>query len=698
MPKIPTFTSEARPTAQAASVVSNIKIPLNQTVAGALGPLGKAAENYYIKEKQIETKVQAGELTADATVEVFNAASEAELKNTPQEGIDYFNQKFESIQNKYKAKAPNKNAGDLFNITFSSNKSVYVNNILKKTRTNLVTTRVNQVDQRVRSKIAAAVASGSKFEFDILAKSVEEEYQGLVNDGIIGKKDLEIYRKKLPNLVEVAQVRKIAINNASQAFLILSDAKNFTTIQGEERRKLISEFGTLAKQQADVTSAVLNQSIIDKSKKFMEKYGDNQKFGFTTQELEEFKIGNEEADNQIVSLNEKIVNQQFSFDTNYNTNTDVISKIASGEIKNTSTKFLLAGETEAKSILERAGDKTINNKDVKFLSDVIIRNNNDTFKKQDKQFLNYFEGLVPLLQGNTFLNYFDKEYNAKASELRQTLHTRYLNGLAQGVQPNDLLSYTSENYIAKDIKNYLPKTSDLGSIIVDMAAENNSTIDGPPRIEGENAEQYLKRIETINIDDASSSLDTNKDVQQVGFVGDLILGKDRFLIANWNKHYQTDNTTKNSLKARERLSRDYTVPDEAVSAIENAATNFAGDGGFSKEYLIDALTKIGQIETQYETKIQRGNNPEIENFYARSYWQIEVDTAKDLLENSAPIFGQNFEFTFSKYAKDGKTARESLLNLDDKDLVNLLEKDDTLAANIAASLIVTRFNTEEAWN
>jgi len=141
---------------------------------------------------------------------------------------------------------------------------------------------------------------------------------------------------------------------------------------------------------------------------------------------------------------------------------------------------------------------------------------------------------------------------------------------------------------------------------------------------------------------------------------------------------------------------DYKVPNEAVSAIENAATNFAGDGGFSKEYLIDALTKIGQIETQYETKIQRGNNPEIENFYARSYWQIEVDTAKDLLKNSSPVFGPKFESTFSNYAKDGKTARESLLNLDDKDLVNLLEKDDTLAANIAASLIVTRFNTEEA--
>ena len=160
-------------------------------------------------------------------------------------------------------------------------------------------------------------------------------------------------------------------------------------------------------------------------------------------------------------------------------------------------------------------------------------------QKQDQQFLKYFEGLVPLLQGNTFLNYFDKEYNAKASELRQTLHARYIKGLFEGLQVNDLLSYTSENYIAKDIKNYLPKTSDLGSIIVEMAAENNSTIDGSPRIEGESAEQYLKRIEKKidigdeNSQDLISSLDKNQDVRQVGFLGDFFLGKDSILKI-WN--------------------------------------------------------------------------------------------------------------------------------------------------------------------
>ena len=171
--------------------------------------------------------------------------------------------------------------------------------------------------------------------------------------------------------------------------------------------------------------------------------------------------------------------------------------------------------------------------------------------------------------------------------------------------------------------------------------------------------------------------------------------KTKNLIKNWNKYYQTDDSIIGSIKAKERLKRmnepGYKIPNDAISAIENAATNFDGDGGFSKEYLIDSLTKIGQIETQYETKIQRGSNPEIENFYARSYWQIEVDTAKDILKNSAPVFGNNFESTFFNYAKNGNTARQSLLNLSDRDLVNLLEKDDKLAANIAAALVVTRF-------
>jgi GH24 family phage-related lysozyme (muramidase) len=518
MAKIPTFEATIAPTAEVGAVKSNIQVSPKSSLAGALLPAADAITQFYVKEKEISNKVEGGQLIADANQELLEIKEQAKLKATPDEGVNFFNAGYKQIVDKYKAKASNNYIQRYFDLNISSNKPSYVNNILKQTRANMVKTRVDQVTNSVENKILNAVESGNDFDLATVRESVTAEYQSLVSDGLISEQDLQIYKDKIPNLIEVAQVRKIARNNASQAFLILSDVTNFTTIQGDERRKLISEFGTLAKQQADVTSAVLNQSIIEKSKQFMEKYGDKQKFGFSTEELEEFKTGDEETDNQIVILNEKMVNKEFSFDTNYNTNTDVISKIVSGEIQNTSTKFLLAGETEPKSILERAGNKTINDNDFKFLSDVITRSKNNTFKKQDQQFLKYFENLVPLLQGNTFLNYFDKEYNAKASELRQTLHARYLNGLAQGANPTDLLSYTSENYIAKDIKNFLPKTSDLSSIVIEMAKENNQTVDGPPRIEGETAEEYLNRIQKeekkIDIgDEDSPDLSASLDIR-----------------------------------------------------------------------------------------------------------------------------------------------------------------------------------------
>lgn len=711
MAKIPTFEATVSPTAEVGAVKSNIQVSPKSSLAGALLPAADAITQFYVKEKEISNKVEGGQLIADANQELLEIKEKAKLKATPDEGVNFFNAGYKQVVDKYKSKASNNYIQKYFDLNISSNKPSYINNILKQTRANMVKTRVDQVTNSVENKILNAVESGNNFDLATLGESITAEYQGLVNDGLISEQDLQIYKDKIPNLIEVAQIRKIARNNASQAFLILSDVTNFTTIQGDERRKLISEFGTLAKQQADVTSAVLNQSIIEKSKQFMEKYGDKQKFGFSTEELEEFKTGDEETDNQIIILNEKMVNKEFSFDTNYNINTDVISKILSGEIQNTSTKFLLSGETEPKSILERAGNKTINDNDFKFLSDVITRSKNNTFKKQDQQFLKYFENLVPLLQGNTFLNYFDKEYNAKASELRQTLHKRYLDGLAQGANPTDLLSYTSENYIAKDIKNFLPKTSDLSSIVIEMATEDNQTVDGPPRLEGETAEEYLKRIqpEEKKIDvgdedslDLSASLDVDANIEQVGLFGKLLFGENEVLIKNWSKKYQTEGSIINALKAKKRLDRmnepGYKIPNDAISAIESAATNFDGDGGFSKETLIDYLTKIGQIESQYKTKVQKTDKPvkEKTKFLARSYWQIEVDTAKDLLKNSSAVFGEKFEKSFSKYKNKNESAREGLFMLSDRALVNLLEKDDKLAANIAAALIVTRFNTEEA--
>ena len=704
MPKIPTFISEARPTAEVSSIKSNIQVSPNSSLAAALIPAAKTIDNYYLKEKEISNKVESGKLLNEATLEIFELQSQSKLKSTPEEGINFFNTGYKNIVDKYKTKAPNNYISKSFEIGMASDKPSYVSSILKETRAGMVSTRVSQVDMKVKNKILNAVEGDNEFDFATLSQSIIQDYNGLVEDGIVGENDFNTLKADLPSLVETAMVNKIGRNNAYQAVLLLDDPNNFKQITGTQREELSKKLQTKALFQSKRIELANNSRINDSDKALIQELtgGNNAPLGLDEEKLESFKTGDIEYDNQITELNDKVVKNEFSFNTNYNVNSDVIEKIANGEIKNVKEKFLLAGETEAKSILERSGSGTINLEDNSFLSTILTRTNNETFKKQDQQFMKYFDNLVPLLQGNTFLNYFDKEYNSKASELRQRLYMDFIKGTVEGIDVNDLLSPNSDSYIAKNIRNYLPKTSDLDSLVNQIVNENETTIVVPKKIEGETATEYLNRIETNDLSNEAASLNVNEQVKQVGFLSDVFLGKDSDLIGNWNKHYQTDNSSINSAKAKLRLSYmkkpDYKVPDDAISAIENAATNFAGDGGFSKETLIDNLTKIGQIESQYKYKKQRTDKPvkEINNFLARSYWQIEVITAKDLLKESSAVFGDNFETSFSDYAKDNNTARESLLNLSDKELVNLLEKDDALAANIAAALIVTRFNTEEA--
>ena len=732
MAKIPTFEAQITPTAEVGAVKSNIQVSPKSSLAGALLPAADAITQFYIKEKEISNKVEGGQLIADANQELLEIKEQAKLKATPDEGVNFFNAGYKNVVDKYKAKANNNYIEKYFDLNIASNKPSYVNNILKQTRANMVKTRVDQVSRIVSNKITTAVEDKNTFNFAILAESITADYQGLVNDGLISEADLEIYKRQLPALVETEMVRKIANDNAFAALASLDDPKNYSSITGEDRLKLKKELRELSTFQKNMVDYQTNIGLIESKKKVVAALKGDQPdvpLGINPSELTlNYSTGNEEYDNQLNELNNKVIDNKISKDTNYLTNDKIIKKILNNEIKNPFEKFLLAGEIEAKSITERVGDGSINLDDDNFFNNIFDNQQNPQIIKANKEFFNFMDKVVPLIEGSVSSKYFDENYNNRLSSFRQDMHNRFIEGVRNNIPVAKLLDSTSDNYIAKDILDYTPTKSQVRDALLSTAKKKEPILVSPffKRKQNETPNQYINRITEFYLKEDGSigqrkkkevtkedvmkgsvleeETDNefniqNQDPEQIGFFGDLFFGKDRFLIANWNKNYQTDNSKLNSVKARERLSRDYTVPDEAISAIENAATNFDGDRGFSKEYLIDALTKIGQIESQYETKVQRTDKPvkEETKFLARSYWQIEVDTAKDLLKNSAPIFGSNFESTFSKkYKGEYKTAREGLLNLKDEDLVNLLEKDDTLAANIAAALIVTRFNTEEA--
>ena len=61
------------------------------------------------------------------------------------------------------------------------------------------------------------------------------------------------------------------------------------------------------------------------------------------------------------------------------------------------------------------------------------------------------------------------------------------------------------------------------------------------------------------------------------------------------------------------------------------------------------MKKTGQVETNYTTKIQGKGGP------ARSYWQVEPDTALGLLHDSSAYLGKKFEKAFKYIIPEEKT-------------------------------------------
>ena len=135
------------------------------------------------------------------------------------------------------------------------------------------------------------------------------------------------------------------------------------------------------------------------------------------------------------------------------------------------------------------------------------------------------------------------------------------------------------------------------------------------------------------------------------------------------------------------------MPEEALAEIGQVANVFSGQNNFSEDNIVEMLSAIGYIESKYETKIQKGGGP------ARSYWQVEPQTAKDILKQNLqannPILGQKFEDLFkSKYSDQigNRTALQYFASLNNKQLSKLLEQDGLFAATMAGFKVVTTFD------
>ena len=120
MPKIPTFTTQARPTAEVGGVKSNIQAPI-PTFAGGIQ---ETITNYYVKEREREAQLKTLDLLTKSYADQENgkvkglASIQTDLKNNPNPGevellydestkslSDYFKNNFLQNENRFVQKA-----------------------------------------------------------------------------------------------------------------------------------------------------------------------------------------------------------------------------------------------------------------------------------------------------------------------------------------------------------------------------------------------------------------------------------------------------------------------------------------------------------------------------------------------------------------------------------------------------------------
>ena len=108
MPTIPTFTARGRPTTEVGSIRSDIKIDPTKSMAAALAPIGKAAQDFYIKKRNIEEKLIADkallELKSEADKIIYsqkdNISEEDSINNYQQKINPLIEQKLSSVNNR----------------------------------------------------------------------------------------------------------------------------------------------------------------------------------------------------------------------------------------------------------------------------------------------------------------------------------------------------------------------------------------------------------------------------------------------------------------------------------------------------------------------------------------------------------------------------------------------------------------------
>jgi len=574
MPKIPTFITEARPTAEVGGVISGIQVPVTAPFTG----VQSALTDYYIQEKKKEAAVK----TLDYKNQYWNDSEDG-------------TQGLFSIKNKHEN---NPNTTDAINGMKSDGKNyeTYLNNKLQgesdylkqsvlaefKADLNRMSISVQEKSQDALDKKQGMLAKNiisteiavSGDNPALLATSkykIEKALEDLFPNNQIKKQQyIEEGKTALDELVATKQV----MSSPTQAKLDLQNPNIYTNLDATKRVTLIkqAEEGSYKIKSSQLLDATIPTNLTDlkqlvqqestiKNKTFngnknlqnlYNSFNEVEKVKFeadfnsrvrdvrndvllnqaaqlnatkskaisevsatvndvleqrkTNQEIDSDRNLSPEIKNQYKLINDKLANNKFSNQSNFDTNSKITEMILDGTIKSPVDKFKIGKEIEAKSILQRSGED-INKTDVLRYQEIFSQKSDTTYIKNQKEFFNFINKNVNLIKGGDKVSSVDPSTNDRINRFKDEMYFKFQQGIKDGKSSSSLLNESNffiknEDYIGNNISSYVPSTSDVLKSIndsVSKAKTNANNINPPPaRLQDETPSQYLKSDRYLN--------------------------------------------------------------------------------------------------------------------------------------------------------------------------------------------------------
>jgi len=220
----------------------------------------------------------------------------------------------------------------------------------------------------------------------------------------------------------------------------------------------------------------------------------NVKTGINQNAIQEIFKNNPDAINQMTDLNTKIINnaeQNITFQSNFDSNNEISALISLDKINNISDKFILPGETNAKSIVDRYGEET-DVDDLTYYSNILLQQNQNPqqFKKVFAPFHSFVDETKNLISTEVIKILDPKSYNNDLKRFKDDMYSMYITGIEEGKSPLELLDYKNKNFIGKDFMQY---QTDKNKIFKNMM-ENVDIKEEIKRLPNETPSEYLKRI------------------------------------------------------------------------------------------------------------------------------------------------------------------------------------------------------------